>query len=247
MKKTFAVVAALTLTFNFAEAQNTRRGQFNPEMLNRLDRDGDGRISKSEAPGRMGERFGMIDSNGDGFLDQEEQAKLNSMMQRGAAGQSAGKSTGRPQGMAPRAQAGGLMAVIDKDGDGELSDREISQAAAALRKLDRDGDGRVSRSELGGGAAGGAGSKFGGSPGSMFSRFDRDGDGKISRDEAPGKLKERFGEVDQNGDGYLDGDEQRQLMEVMRARGGGQNGAPATGGPRPKSGRPDKTSGRPEF
>ena len=135
MEKTFAVVAALTLTFNFAEAQNTRRGQFNPEMLKRLDRDGDGRISKSEAPGRMGERFGMIDSNGDGFLDQEEQAKLISMMQRGAAVQSAGKSTGRSQGMAPRAQAGGLMAVIDKDGDGELSEREISQAAAALRKL----------------------------------------------------------------------------------------------------------------
>jgi Ca2+-binding EF-hand superfamily protein len=44
------------------------RGAF----LQRLDRDGDGKISKDEAPEAMKERFSMLDTNGDGFLSQDE-------------------------------------------------------------------------------------------------------------------------------------------------------------------------------
>jgi Ca2+-binding EF-hand superfamily protein len=38
----------------------------------RLDTDGDGKISRSEARGRLKERFDEIDKNGDGYLDRDE-------------------------------------------------------------------------------------------------------------------------------------------------------------------------------
>ncbi|BCX50242.1 hypothetical protein HAHE_41500 [Haloferula helveola] len=44
--------------------------------LSRIDTDGDGKISKEEAPERMKERFDMIDSNGDGFIDKAEQEEM---------------------------------------------------------------------------------------------------------------------------------------------------------------------------
>jgi hypothetical protein len=41
-------------------------------MLANLDANGDGKISKSEAPERMQGRFGELDQNGDGFLSGSE-------------------------------------------------------------------------------------------------------------------------------------------------------------------------------
>ena len=52
-----------------------------------LDQDGDGKISKEEAPAPMQNFFDQIDTSGDGFLDQEEQAALRSRFQgRGGGG-----------------------------------------------------------------------------------------------------------------------------------------------------------------
>ena len=50
----------------------------------------------------------------------------------------------------------------------------------------------------------------------MMGRFDADGDGKLSRDEAPPFMRERFGLMDRNGDGFVTEDEMRE----MRGRGG---------------------------
>lgn len=50
------------------------RGQ-RGNIIERLDKDGDGKISKEEAPARLKERFDDIDENGDGFIDQEELEK----------------------------------------------------------------------------------------------------------------------------------------------------------------------------
>ncbi|MCA9020186.1 MAG: HlyD family efflux transporter periplasmic adaptor subunit [Planctomycetaceae bacterium] len=62
-------------------------------MLQRLDKDSDGKISKEEAPERMQERFDELDANKDGFLDAGELSKL-----RGAGGPGGGSGGPRPGG-----------------------------------------------------------------------------------------------------------------------------------------------------
>ncbi|RLS58108.1 MAG: hypothetical protein DWH91_03225 [Planctomycetota bacterium] len=59
---------------HFPEARpDGQRGAFNPEeMWKRLDKDGDGTISKEEAPEPMKANFGENDTNKDGKLDREE-------------------------------------------------------------------------------------------------------------------------------------------------------------------------------
>ena len=49
--------------------------------FSRFDKDGDGKISKEEAPERMLQRFEKMDRNGDGFFDKEEQEALIKRMQ----------------------------------------------------------------------------------------------------------------------------------------------------------------------
>ena len=46
---------------------NQRRG-----IMERVDTDGDGKISKEEAPDRLKENFDALDKNGDGFLTEDE-------------------------------------------------------------------------------------------------------------------------------------------------------------------------------
>ena len=71
-------------------------GAFNvKEILSRLDKNGDGKISKEEAPGPMKENFDRLDANKDGNIDAEEFAR------------SAAAFGGRPGGAPPGAPAPG--------------------------------------------------------------------------------------------------------------------------------------------
>ncbi len=64
--------------------------------LMQLDKDGDGKISKDEAPEPMQQYFDMMDANKDGFIDRAEATKATAM--RRAAGQGgAGGPGGPPQ------------------------------------------------------------------------------------------------------------------------------------------------------
>lgn len=60
-----------------------------------LDKDGDGKVSKEEAPERMKERFDRIDRNSDGFIDSEEQEAVLKLF-RERSGQD-GRRPGQPQ------------------------------------------------------------------------------------------------------------------------------------------------------
>ncbi len=55
-------------------------GQRIAQMLKRIDADGDGAISKSEAPERLLARFDKIDANGDEKIDREEITAMMKMM-----------------------------------------------------------------------------------------------------------------------------------------------------------------------
>jgi len=74
-----------------------RGGLTSEELFNRLDTDGDGLISKVEAPARMLQRWDTHDADGDGFIDPEELAAV-----RQSARDRAGNGTGDPNAKRPR-------------------------------------------------------------------------------------------------------------------------------------------------
>lgn len=69
-----------------------QRGPMFAEMVKRMDANGDGKISKSEARGPFAQRFSRMDSNSDGIIDKDELAETLKRIQ----GQSS-RPGGRPR------------------------------------------------------------------------------------------------------------------------------------------------------
>ena len=59
--------------------------------LSRFDKDGDGKVSKDEAPAQMRSFFDRLDSNGDGFIDKAERDAMRKRMSSGGGGGGGGK------------------------------------------------------------------------------------------------------------------------------------------------------------
>jgi Ca2+-binding EF-hand superfamily protein len=130
-------------------------------IFERFDANGDGKLSKEEAPERMREFFGRIDQDGDGHATLAEfekaTAALSAVMQGRAGPPQAGgdrPESGRPPEGRPgegRLGEGGppLVRALDTDADGEISAEEIAAASKSLAKLDRNGDGKLTREEIG--------------------------------------------------------------------------------------------------
>lgn len=97
-----------------------------PEMIDRLDVDGDGFLSPSEFPGPE-EMFEDLDTDGDGLLSEQEVL------------------ASRP---APPEGPGGFE-NDDADNDGQVTREEFSGPQELFDHLDADGDGIISRAEVG--------------------------------------------------------------------------------------------------
>ena len=82
--------------------QRTRGAKGRPDdasTLARMDADGDGRIARTEAPGRLQDRFGMFDTDGDGFISGPELERLQQRMsERPRGGEGRGGRGGRGGG-----------------------------------------------------------------------------------------------------------------------------------------------------
>lgn len=124
----------------------------------------------------------------------------------------------------------GLFELLDKNGDGQLSPRELKAAAGLARSLDRNADGRVDRADIprlfavavapagitlintplavGGRFAITAPAAAAGDVPAWFSKMDRNGDGDVSRREFLGPA-ELFRKLDRDGDGLISPDEAR--------------------------------------
>ena len=135
--------------------------------------------------------------------------------------------------------------MLDTDGDGRLSVREMRNAVKLLAELDRDGDGMISRIEIPrcsqatfrmGPAGNGVsrrqgyavfadvtGSFSGGTPQpskpprgpEWFRKMDRNGDGDVSRREFLG-TDAQFREIDTDGDGLISVEEAETFDKKRR-------------------------------
>ena len=116
-----------------------------------------------------------------------------------------------------------VLVALDADGDGELSAKEIDNAAAALRTLDKNKDGKLTRDELL--PAFREGGPAGPNPAELVERmmaFDKNGDGKLSKDELPERIRGLLERADTNKDGFVDKDELTKLAQRQAGRGQGR-------------------------
>ncbi|MBC7854686.1 MAG: hypothetical protein IAF94_14735 [Pirellulaceae bacterium] len=185
------------------------------EFLSRLDKDGDGKISKEEAPERMKERFDRLDANKDGFIEADEFART------------AGALGGRPAGAPPGTPAPGggdakaaeeAFAKHDANSDGKLIKDEVPEEQKEMfqRISDRLGTDSLTKEQFvraliqrrpeGGRPPEGRPGTGPMSALTVLKALDADGDGEISKGEIEGASK-ALAALDKNGDGKLSRDE----------------------------------------
>ena len=173
-------------------------------FIKRFDADRDGRISKEEFAKARKERFAMRDLDGDGRLGLEDlppgprervrrwRGDRDKDAQDSKDGKEAGKDANEREGFSLKRLLGRMdrqFDRLDKNGDGFIDAKDLEPLAAE----------RVAS----------ASKRF-------FRRFDADNDGKVTKEEFNRFAKDRFANLDVDGDGRItDAD----LPPMMRGRG----------------------------
>ncbi|OAI41622.1 hypothetical protein AYO40_02915 [Planctomycetaceae bacterium SCGC AG-212-D15] len=113
------------------------------QILERFDKNKDGKISKDEAQGNLAENFDRLDTNKDGYLDRKELTAIARRMVANGAG-----GGGAPN--APRGPARPDFDAYDKDADGRLTREEVkgTPLEPLFDAMDANKDGKVSRKEF---------------------------------------------------------------------------------------------------
>ncbi len=181
-------------------------------FIKRFDADHDGRISKDEFAKARKDRFAMRDLDGDGRPGLRE--RFREWRDHARDGQRDGQD-GKQAAQEPGKDAG---KGAEEPGRGE-SDRGrfnlrrlIGRADRAFDRLDKNGDGFIDAKDLEPAAA----ERIASASKRFFRRFDGDSDGKVTKDEFNRFAKERFADLDVDGDGRItDAD----LPPMMRGRG----------------------------
>ena len=134
---------------NKSEEKAKAKAGMNPEVmvdliLQRMDKNKDGKISRSEAEGRIAENFDRIDTNKDGFLDRKElleMAKRIAAMGERRPGPPGGPGFGRPD---PND-----FDALDKNADGRLTREELkgTRFEQLFNQIDTNKDGKIDPKE----------------------------------------------------------------------------------------------------
>jgi Ca2+-binding EF-hand superfamily protein len=119
------------------------------QILQRMDKNKDGKISKAEAEGPIADNFDRIDTNKDGFLDRKE---LLEMAKRRLAMQAMQPGGGRPP--FPGGPGFGRpdpndFDALDKNADGRLTRAELkgTRFEALFDQIDTNKDGKIDPKE----------------------------------------------------------------------------------------------------
>lgn len=199
------------------------RGLF-ATMLERGDDNKNGQLEKRELVDG-GPQFGLmaqLAANRLGLDVPAELAKLppekRQAMDRMGGGGSPGEMLADPQ------QAAALFARLDANGDKRLSaDEAPGPAGQLIERGDRDGDGDLSEREFQQMArraaefqqSAAAPAEVRRNVRQLLKRFDRNQDGKLNADEAPPRMANNFDRLDRNANGLLDGEELQQAAGAM--------------------------------
>jgi Ca2+-binding EF-hand superfamily protein len=208
------------------------------QQFEAADKDNNGYLDMKEArqSGFFAQSFKAMDADGDGKLYLKEvmaYLKRQKDLREKAAASCVTLSFAD--------QGKGLFDLIDTDGDGRLSVREMRNAVKLLEKYDADGDGAISLSEIprryqlsarksspqNGYFAAPAVVSFSGFGGPApqrraegplwFRKMDRNHDGDVSRREFLG-TEEQFREIDTDGDGLISLKEAEAYDAKMRKK-----------------------------
>ena len=198
------------------------------QVVQAMDANGDGKITKDEASEDLKLFFGEIDANGDGGIDvQEAQVMVKEMQGQPTTAQ---PSATPPQGEMTAAQ---LIGFMDKNGDGKIAKDEANdQLKPAFAQFDQNKDGFLDSTEaqtladiINGQQAGSQQDSQKSPPppkrltaAQLISFMDKNGDGKIAKDEANDQLKPAFAQFDQNKDGFIDVQEAQAIADFVNSQ-----------------------------
>jgi Ca2+-binding EF-hand superfamily protein len=147
MRKLFlatALIGSLGMMAPPAVAQDASKGSGQgADVFERMDQNGDGKISKDEARANAMSRFGEIDANGDGKVtDADINARVDAMKEENP---DVPDRRFKRQKQVLKAQ----FKRLDENGDGELSSDEYAKSALSRHdNLDQNGDGVVTKQEI---------------------------------------------------------------------------------------------------
>ncbi len=156
-------------------------------ILERFDRDGDGRLAGDEIPCQGKIDLAKADRNGDGAVDLFELTIV--LGERGGAGNALARK----------------LKEMDANQDGAIDKTEWKGPPERFDRVDSDKDGRITEAEVKqalGAMGGGDGRWMDKTADAAFRRFDADEDGKITAAEWKGR-PESFQRLDANGDGAI--------------------------------------------
>lgn len=127
-----------------AQSRNSEQRRRAMQAFNRLDANGDGRVTRREA--RRNRQFiDRLDLNDDGVVDRSEVQAMSAGPSRSGAngdGQKRGNSQQRPE-------AGAFFERLDANGDGHITRDEAPQRMKSnFDRIDSNGDGKLTQSEL---------------------------------------------------------------------------------------------------